>query len=311
MIRYSKDMTPTIPTLPHAVSGELRSLRSSVGALCYYCAGPGPATSARPLLLIHSINAAGSAYEIRPLYEHYRATRPVYAPDLPGFGFSERSDREYTPRLMTDAVLRMVEEIRRIHGPAPIDALALSLACEFLARAAVEMPDAFRTLALVSPTGFDRRTPRSGPPGSDRGMPWLRRLFRFPLWDEGFFNLLTTRASIRYFLQKTWGAKDIDEGMLDYDCITTRQPGARYAPYWFVSGFLFSKDVSRIYESLTMPVWMAHGERGDFVDYRYKSAVQGRPNWTIRVFPTGALPHFEVLDAFTRDYDAFLETRAA
>jgi pimeloyl-ACP methyl ester carboxylesterase len=263
-------------------------------------------TQARPLLLIHSINAAGSAYEIRPLYEHYRATRPVYAPDLPGFGFSERSDREYTPRLMTDAVLRMVEEIRRIHGPAPIDALALSLASEFLARAAVEMPDAFRTLALVSPTGFDRGAPRYGAPGSHRGMPWLRRLFRFPLWDEGFFNLLTSRASIRFFLQKTWGSKDIDAGMLDYDRITTRQPGARYAPYWFVSGFLFSDDVSRVYESLAMPVWMAHGERGDFVDYRYKTTLQGRPNWTFRVFPTGALPHFEVRDAFTREYDAFL-----
>lgn len=297
----------TIP-LPPAVSGQLRTLDGVAGRVCYYTACPSQESRASggPLLLIHSVNAAASAYEVRPLYEHYRATRVVYAPDLPGYGFSDRSQRDYTPRLMTDAVLAMVEEIRRIHGPAPIDALALSLSCEFLARAAVEMPDAFRTVALVSPTGFDRRAPRYGPPGSNRGMPLLRRFFTFPAWSEAFFELLTARRSIRFFLEKTWGSKAIDEGLLDYDCITTRQPGARHAPYWFVSGFLFSDDITRLYESLAMPVWMVHGERGDFVDYRYKRAFEGRPNWTFRVVPTGALPHFEVLDAFTREYDTFL-----
>ncbi|GAC1631487.1 MAG: hypothetical protein NVS9B10_24950 [Nevskia sp.] len=63
--------------------------------------------AAGPLLLIHSINASGSAYEIKPLYAHYRGERPVLALDLPGFGCSGRSDRACTPRLMTDAVLAM------------------------------------------------------------------------------------------------------------------------------------------------------------------------------------------------------------
>ena len=44
-----------------------------------------PRTDTRPLLLLHSINASASAYEVKPLFEHYRQQRPVYAPDLPGF----------------------------------------------------------------------------------------------------------------------------------------------------------------------------------------------------------------------------------
>jgi pimeloyl-ACP methyl ester carboxylesterase len=309
-IDKSDRVTARTVSLPAAVSGDLRSLQTGAGRLCVYTAQPPQDTDAAdregPLLLIHSVNAAGSAYEVRPLYEHYRTSRAVYAPDLPGFGFSDRSDRNYTPRLMTDAVHATVEEIRRIHGAAPIDALALSLSCEFLARAAVEAPEAFRSIALVSPTGFDRRSPSNGPRMGNRGIPLLHRFFTFPLWSEGLFDLLTTRSTIRFFLRKTWGSKAIDEGMLDYDCLTTRQPGARHAPYAFISGFLFSNGVRDLYESIEIPVWMAHGERGDFVDYRHKNAVEGQANWTFRVFPTGALPHFEMLEAFTREYDAFL-----
>ena len=76
--------------------------------------------------------------------------RTVYAIDLPGYGTSERSDRRYTPRLMTDAILDLASYIRVQHGDKPIDAMAASLSCEFLARAAVEQPSTFNTLSLAS-----------------------------------------------------------------------------------------------------------------------------------------------------------------
>jgi pimeloyl-ACP methyl ester carboxylesterase len=303
-----------VPSLPLALSGERREIDSAAGMLSFYEAGPddttGDASRDRtPLVLLHSINASGSAYEVRPLYEHYRRHRPVYAPDLPGFGFSDRSDRPYLPRLMTDAVHAMVAEIQRVHGPAPIDVVGVSLSCEYAARAAQEAPDRFRSVALVSPTGFNRGAPFNGPPGGTRGMAWLRRFFFNPRWSDGFFRLLTRPSVIRYFLQKTWGRPQIDEGLLDYAVLTTRQPNAKYAPYWFVSAFLFSADITRVYRALTMPVWMVHGVRGDFVDYRHQSAFAQMPNWTFDVMPTGALPYFEHCDDFTALYEAFLNRK--
>jgi pimeloyl-ACP methyl ester carboxylesterase len=299
-------MPMTTPLLPSAVSGDRREIRSAAGVLSYYTSAPADAPpDPAPLLLIHSVNAAGSAYEVRPLYEHYRASRIVYALDLPGFGFSERSDRRYTPQLMIEAVQQMVREIQKRHGAAAIDALALSLSCEFLARAATQTPAAFRTLALVSPTGFNGAKPRLGAPGSNRGMPWLYRTFTFPLWSEAFYDLLTSPRSIRFFLEKTWGSKRIDEGLWQYDCITSRQAGARHAPLYFVSGYLFSNDIRRVYDALTQPVWMSHGVRGDFVDYQQKAAFADRPNWTLRSFDTGALPYFEVPADFIAAYDGF------
>jgi pimeloyl-ACP methyl ester carboxylesterase len=244
-----------------------------------------------------------------PLYTHYRTRRPVYALDLPGFGFSSRSDRRYTPRLMTDAVLALAAEIRRREGidtdNGRIDAIALSLSSEFLARAATEAPAAFASLALISPTGFDGRA-RAGAPGSNRGMPWLYKAFTVPLWSRPFYDLLTTRRGVRYFLQRTWGSKAIDPGMLDYDVLTARDPGAHHAVFYFVSGYLFSNDIHRIYDALEMPVWLTHGVRGDFTDYRRARGFAGRSNWKIEQFDTGALPHFEQAAAFLAGYDAFL-----
>jgi pimeloyl-ACP methyl ester carboxylesterase len=297
--------------LPPALSGDRVEIDSIAGRLSYYFAAPerGSAVAdATPLLLLHSMNAAGSACEVRPIYEHYRHLRPVYALDLPGFGFSERTDRPYLPRLMTDAVHAMTDAIRRAHDGVPVDVMAVSLSSEYAARAAHEVPSAYRSVALVSPTGFDRRAPFNASPGSNRGIEWLRRSLSNPRWSDGVFRLLTRPSVIRFFLKKTWGDAAIDEGLFKYACITTRQPGAKNAPLWFVGAFLFSADISRVYQSLTMPVWMVHGVRGDFVDYRHKSAYAHQPHWTFDVMSTGAMPYFERPEEFMQLYDAFLQS---
>lgn len=298
--------TPTSPLkLAHALPGERLDFVSSAGRLSFYMQGTGP-----PLLLIHSVNAAACAAELRPLHQHYSASRTVFSLDLPGFGFSERSDRNYTPQLMTDALLAMRAEIARRCGDAPVDALALSLSCEFLARAAMQAPDAFASLALVSPTGFSgAQKPRRGAPGSTLHMTWLYKALRGPGWGQAIFRGLTRPGVIRFFLAKTWGGPDIDETFWRYDVLSARQPGAEFAPLHFISGSLFSGDINSVYETLRLPVWMSHGVRGDFTDYRAKTQMLGRPgfdNWTCSVYPTGALPHFEVTDRFIADYDAFL-----
>jgi pimeloyl-ACP methyl ester carboxylesterase len=297
--------------LPYALDAARIEMPSSVGMLSYYRSDPPSVSDAPPLLLVHSINAAGSAYEMKPLHEHFKTQRIVYAIDLPGFGFSDRSDRPYDPRMMTDAVHAMVARIRSEQGEKPIDAIALSLGSEFLARAASEQPGQYRTLGLISPTGMDSRAPYDEAPGTTRGMPWLYATFRNPIWSKSFFKLLTSRVSIRYFLKKTYGKPEIDEDLLEYDYLTTHQPGARHAPYRFVSGYLFSKDITRIYRSMTLPVWVAHGVRGDFVDYSGLKEFAARPNWTIERMQTGALPHFEMRQDFMRRYEAFLARREA
>ncbi|MEG9527384.1 MAG: alpha/beta hydrolase, partial [Hyphomicrobiales bacterium] len=287
-----------------ALPGRLeRIISRRAGALSLYSAGEADGV---PLLLIHSINAAANAYEVRPLYLHYRGRRPVYALDLPGFGFSDRSRRRYTPRLMVEAIHAAVDEIRQRHGGCVIDALALSLSASFLARASLECSDAYRSLALISPTGFDAQLSGEGPPDGHRGRDWLRDALDRPPFGRPLFDALVTRPSMRFFLQKTFGSPDIDEDLLNYDYASAHQPGAEHAPWCFIAGHLFPTDTTRLYEQLRLPVWMVHGVRGDFVDYRLVPRVADRPNWRVETLPTGAFPHFEQPEAVMAGYDAFL-----
>ncbi len=287
------------PPLVPAVSGE----RVAAGGVSCYVAGVGP-----PLLLLHSVNAAASAAEVKPLYEHYRATRTVFAPDLPGYGFSQRGDRPYSPRLMTDALHGVAQQIRQRCGPAPIDALAVSLGCEFLVRAASEQPAQWGRLALVSPTGLMGKRPRRGPPGSTRALPWLFKALAYPLWAQALFDSLTRPDVVRYFLRRTWGGPAIDAEMAEYAILTARQPGARFAPLHFLSAGLFSADIHDVYEAVRSPVWASHGVRGDFTDYRGLPLLKPQPPWRVTVFQTGALPYFEVPEVFRAEFDAFLAT---
>ncbi len=294
------------PALPLAVPATLTILDSPVGRLGLYHAGPdGEGAGLPPLLLVHSMNAAGSSAEMAPLFQHYRRDRAVYSIDLPGFGFSDRSERAYSPRVMTDALIAVLDNLRNSLGVQAVDVAGLSLSGEFVARAQCEKPDWVRRVALISPTGFSRSKRRYGPPGTTLFVPWLHRLLTRPGWTQGIYRTLTRPGVIRYFLQRSWGSKQIDEALWRYDLITTQQPGARHAPLVFVSAGLFSADINTLYESMRCPVWVSMATRGDFTDYQGRSTVADRPNWQFHKVIGGALPYFEDLDAFTAQLDPF------
>jgi len=134
-------------TVMHALNGLRQVIPSRTGGLSAYVKGQG-----KPLLLIHTINAAASAAEVRTIFDRMSLHRTVYAIDLPGYGASERSDRLYDPRLMTDAVLDLVSHIRSQHGPTAIDALAISIGNLHLQQTAVNGLDLNRPAAIEALT---------------------------------------------------------------------------------------------------------------------------------------------------------------
>ncbi|KAA6187445.1 alpha/beta hydrolase [Thiohalocapsa marina] len=268
--------------------------------ISYYVDGP---EDGRPLVLIHSINAAPSAFEMKPLFEHYRNTRRVYAPELPGFGFSDRSDRKYTPELYADAINAFLSEIVQ----QPADVIAFSLSSEFAGRAALAAPEQFRTLTLLSPTGFSKRRLPSGRVG-DR----MHRVFTLPGLGQGLYRLLTKRPSIRYFLRQSYVGEPPQE-LVDYAYATSHQPGARHAPYCFLAGQLFTRNaVEMIYDRLDLPVLVLYDRDANVTFDRLPEVLNRRDNWqAVRVEPTLGIPQWERPTQCIAAIDAFWQGAAA
>lgn len=311
-------MPPTAPSLPPALRGKVHTLEGPTGALALYGAtlsrgpsAPAPAGAAvpatGPVLLVHSVNAAASAAEVRPVFDELGRERPVYALDLPGYGLSERRAQAYTLRQMTDAVTTAARWVQARHGGAAVHGLGVSLGSEFVARSSVEQPGLYASLALLSPTGLRGGQVLAGPDGSSRYVRVADRVVRGPGWGGWLFRQLTRPGVIRYFLRRTWGRREIDESLWAYACLTTRQPGAEHAPLSFLSAGLFAADIHRVYGRLGVPVLVVHGTRGDFTDYRALPTVSAGRGWRVHVMrDAGALPYFERPDEFMGVYRGFL-----
>lgn len=299
-IGWSRWLVDHQRVLPAAVDAERRTFSGKrTGMLSYYLdAG----ADGRPLVLIHSVNAAASSYEMRPIFNRERGYRPVYALDLPGFGFSERSDREYTPRLFTDAIIDLLEEIGVKDGA---DLVALSLGSEFAARAAVERPDLVSSIALISPSGFGSR--EIGDPN-----PTAYKLLSAPLWSQAFYDLLVTGPSIKWFLQKSF-VGPVDPGVASYALATSHQPGARYAPVNFVSGRLFTPGViDSVYERVACPALVIYDQDGYVTFDRLPGLAARHPNWKLaRIEPTKGLPQFERTAETVEELERFWATSDA
>jgi pimeloyl-ACP methyl ester carboxylesterase len=283
---HSRRSIPHAIPLTSALDGELQYVNTpSAGRLAYYAAGP-QVRGRAPLLLVHSVNAAASAFEMRPLFERLSRDRRVYAIDLPGFGFSSRVDREYTPALMRDALLDFMHLVLK---DAPADVVALSLAAEFAALAAVARPDCVRTLTLISPTGMSPRARRV------RANPGLLRTLRVSAWSRPFFDLLTSRPSLKLFTAQS-ARRRMPNSFTDYAYATSHQPDAEYAPFAFVAGGLFSPDIFDVYESLQQPTLLIFGS-DPFAQFDYVDQLVSRDNWRIVPLPrAGALVHWDFPD---------------
>jgi pimeloyl-ACP methyl ester carboxylesterase len=308
-ILYSRMGIDHAAPLESAIDAERERLTGkTTGALSYYVQRRTEQNGAHvtpPLVLIHSINAAGSAYEMRPIFQTYRGHRRIYALDLPGFGFSDRSDRVYSADLYKQAIIDLLEDIGE-----KADVVALSLGSEFAARAALERPDLFRSLTMISPSGFTARENQGASQQASQSgtSDTLYRAFSYPLWGRAFYDLIATRTSIHYFLQQSFEGQ-VDPGLEAYGYQTSHQPGAHFAPLYFVSGKLFSPNIRQeVYEKLALPVLVLY-DRDFFVRFdTLPDVVDRHDNWHAqRIAPTKGLPQFEKTPEVVRALDQFWE----
>lgn len=287
--------------LPRAVEAPLLELQSPrAGRLAYYRDESG---SGRPLVLIHSLNAAPSVFEMKPLFEHYRGRRPVFALDLPGFGHSERGERAYSPELYAGAIEDLMQDA--VTGAA--DFVALSLGAELIARIALERPELVNSLVMISPTGFSH----ASLPG-ERTSRRVWRILVLPGLGDLLFALVASRPSLRFFLDRSFEGP-APEAMIEYAHASAHRPGAKYAPFSFLSGQTFTRQAfDRLHGKLEHPTLVLYDQDPNVSFERLPEWLEGgAQRRALRIAPTRGLPHwdqpeatFASLDAFWRAVDA-------
>jgi pimeloyl-ACP methyl ester carboxylesterase len=294
---------PTDTALPPAfdLPRELLSTEDA-GTVNLYVSDAADANGdAPPVLLLHGVHTAASAYEMKPLVDRLAGRRRMFVPDLPGFGLSERSNRRYLPDLYTEAVLELLARIDQ-----PADIVALSVSCEFAARAALVQPERVRSLSFISPTGLNGADSPMQRLNREGISPRVHHAMSNPLWRDLLFGVLRHPLAIRRMLGQQC-AGPVNAELLAYARATACLPGARYAPFYLLSGALYSPDILRqVYAKLQLPVLVlydrAHGTSFDALP----ELCRRRPNWQAgHIAPSRELVQWDHPDLAVQALEAF------
>lgn len=212
-----------------------------------YQAGTG-----QPVLLIHSINAAASVFEMREPFHRLSQHFQVHACDLLGYGNSSRPQWRYRAAIYIDLIQALIE---RIGTPtAPIAVIASSLGAAYAVVAAAYRPELVSRLVLICPTGIGQLDRNPG-----IGAYTIYQYLRSPI-GRILYRLLTTRTSIRLFLTRQAYANpaNVTRERIEAYYRTCRQPGAYYAPICFLSGLL-NCNIAQAFAQLTIPTLLVWG----------------------------------------------------
>ena len=236
------------------------------------------------LLLLHGINAAGSSHEFRYVVDALAETYHVVAPDLPGFGHSDRPPLLYSGSLHVAFVGDFARELT--DEPTVV---ASSLSAAYVAAAEDVSATEFVLICPTATTIPGQRT-------------WLRSLLRSPVVGEGLYNLLTSKPSIRYFLADHGfaNAASIPDEWVEYDWRTAHQPGARFAPASFIGGFLdLDVDLGALLADPDVPTTVVWGRDAELPPLETGRDLAERADARLVVLDNAdLLPHAEHPEAF-------------
>jgi pimeloyl-ACP methyl ester carboxylesterase len=232
------------------------------------------------VLFLHGVNAAASSGEYREVFGPLSDSFHVVAPDLPGFGRSDRPGLRYSAALYEEFVRDFVAEFET---PSVV---ASSLTAGYVA-AVADDTDVSR-LVLIAPS----TTAMSGP------RQFVRELFRLPVVGTGLYNLVASKPSLR-FNSADHGYYDedaISDSWLDYQWRAAHQPGARYAPASFFGGYLNESDLdlAEALADVDAPVALFWGRETDLNPLSEGRELADRIDAKLVVFDDALLlPHVE------------------
>jgi pimeloyl-ACP methyl ester carboxylesterase len=268
---------------------------TAFGVMAYYTQAPGgmwdnsqSAPEQGILVCLHSLGGGSSAYEWSKVYGALAADYRIIAPDLVGWGQSAHPARSYSPDDYSDIIAHLIEQL--VGTPAVV--AATSLTAGVVVRLAIQRPDLFKALFLVSPSGNDDFGVGYAftPPAILAGMPIVDRL----LYQLGAANETAVTQFLTNFLFAH--PERITPELVQAYTECTQQPNAEYSALASLKGDICF-DLTRYIGQLTVPTTMVVGEAAWFnrpSKTKRLAAMNPQAIQTVHVVPdVGVLPHVE------------------
>ena len=220
---------PTKERIPEAISPIVftaKSFQTSLGQMIYHESGDGPGPT---LVFIHNVGVGASSYAWSKIYPSFAARHRVLAPDLLGFGESERSKTKLTADDYAASLADFVAGVCGDDAGAPV-IIARGLGAGFAALMAARHPDLVNRLILWMPSG-------------QANVPFLHDFgSRVPILNKFIYrNHLARRATIRARFAARGGFVDpaaVTQETVEVHAICAQQFQADYTIYRLFQGKL-------------------------------------------------------------------------
>ena len=244
---------PTQARIPDAISPAIfqrRAFQSSRGQIVYHESAPLVARARPTLVFIHDFGVGASSYEWSKVYPDFSGTHRVLAPDLIGFGESERPARALRAADHTEVLAEFLGDLIGERDEAAV-LVACGGAAGLCVRLAVERPELVSRLILLTPSGTS-------------GASWsLALAARVPNLGRYIYrNLTARRGVIRRGLIETAFADpgSVNAEIIEVHTLCAQQYQAGFAVRAWWAGQL-DVALEGCFAALTRPFSVLIGER--------------------------------------------------
>lgn len=272
-----------------------RSMVTSLGRMVYYTAEGSPGNlnevspALPPLVFLHGFGGGSSAYEWSKVYPAFVDEYRILAPDLIGWGRSEHPAKTYK---IEDYLTTITEFLEQTCSP-PATVIASSLTAALTIRVAIQRPDLFKSLILVTPSGLSDF-------GENYGRTLFSQIVKTPILDRiVYFTGIANSGGIQSFLESRQFAEPdrIYPEIVEAYLKSAQQPNAEYAALSFVGGDLCF-DLSLYMTQLITPTAILWGEKSAFTRPETGQRLANLNPTAIKLFQkidnVGLTPHLEL-----------------
>ena len=254
-----------------------------------------------PVLFLHSFGPGHDSLEWRAAGGRLAETNQVFAPDLPGWGRSERPEAQLDGELYIQFLADFLDDVVRRRAVV----VAAGLAAAYAVELAVDHPELVRGLVLVSPLGINLASDEP-----DLKDAVIHRLLRLPVFGTSAMNLYTTRKGILRYLREEVYANPaaVTDALVDHHYKGAHEPANRAALAAYLAGYLnhrVAPALARL-ETPTLLVWGRQAVNPPVETADLWLAVAKEIELEV-LERAGTLPHVERPNAFTKRLAEFVE----